>query len=311
MKKKIIIALILLIIAGCIGTGIAFINYKNKNTDIASNNLNTGYRFSFADFNNRKVDLNKKPERIVSLSPSVTEILCDLGQSNNIIAVSQETKYPQNIVNKTKVGSFGNVDIDKIKSLRPDIVFISKYQYQNSINELIGQGIPVAFLEADSFNGIFDGIDIIGNMFMIKNDSDKLSADIKKQVEEVTNRITTDTRPNILYIQSVEPLFVGGSKTLINDIIWLSGGSNVAVDITGYGEMDINQLSQRTVDMIIMPGSIAKDYNINYFQTHSTFKDLNAVKNNKILMVADEDIYQNATPRITKAIEEIASFINK
>lgn len=292
-------------------TGFWIYHFKNHKDNTNSNTLqDINYPKLITDFNQKKITISKKPKTIVSLSPSITEILCELGLENQIIGISEETKYPLKITNKTKVGNYADIDVELIKSLKPDIVFASKYVYQNTANDLYSQGICVLYIEPNSYNAMFDTIDLISEIFDIKQNGKKLSQRIKTQVEEAVD-INNLQESNILYVQSIEPLYVAGDKTLVNDIILLLGGKNTAWDVLGYSEFNGNRLAERKIDVIILSNKLNQKDTVDYLKTHKLFKNLDAVKDNKILVLPDEYLYVNPTPRISKAIHPIVSYIKE
>lgn len=305
MKPRFISLAMVIILSIAAGLGLAIIK-NNTDKQKVTPVVNTGYTINCTDFYGKRMVLNKKPERIVVLSQSTCELLYELGINNYIVGVSEEINYPVNL-NKTKVGKYNNLKIDAIKALSPDIVFTSKYVYQSDIEELNSLGIPTLYIEPDSYNRIFESLALLGNIFQIKNNSDRISQNIKNRVQEIKAKNLNPSKPNIAYIQSINPLFVGGNNILINDIISMSGGINAFSDVEGFYKID--KLEDRQIDIIIIPNSIMKEYGVNYFKTHNAFKDLSAVKNNKIMTVSDESIYLNGSSRVIKAIEEVTNQI--
>lgn len=304
-KIKLLIMIICIIIVGACTVLVLVHKKQDSKAFIASNKGS----IELTDFKGRKVIIANNPQRIVSLSGPITEILYDLGLQDKIIGIADEVNYPYSIMKNTRVGTCSNINIELIKSLKPDIIFASKYTYQNTIETLQGLSIPVAYIEADSYSRIFETIDLISKMFSIKQKGDELSKSIKQQVVDITNKVVDTKRPNVLYIQSVEPLYVAGSKTLINDIIWMSGGTNAASDIIGYGELNKSKFNDRTVDIIIIASNIGQKFSKDYFKSHNFYKDLDAVKNNNIFIASDEDLYVNVAPRVIKAINEVTGHI--
>lgn len=309
MKKQLIFIVALIIIVILSGIGLAVIETKNKNIKDANKMNDTGYVYSFTDYNGQRITLSKKPETIVVLATSTAETLCELGLTNNIVGISEEIKYPSQLLSKAKVGSFSNVLPDDIIKLKPDIVFASKYTYQNTINELMNSGIPTAYLEANTYNEMLDSINILSDIFLIKEKGQSIVENTKNKVSDAVNKNTLTAKPKILYIQSLEPLYVAGNNTCVNDIIVQSGAENAAAEVNGYGEMNILQLQEKMVDIILMPSSLSKDYNTDYFKSHNIFKDMAAVKKNNIAIISDDTIFVNATPRINLAIEKVVTAI--
>lgn len=303
-----VILVLVMILGGCAAKGTVgseeVVQNKNIQTPPAQ-------PITITDFAGRTVTLQRTPQKIISLSPAVTEILYAMGYGDKIIAVSEETTYPADSAKKAKVGKYADVDIDAIEKASPDIVFASKYIYKTIAESLEKMDIPVVYAEAENYNGIFDSIDLIGKIFRDKNKTAELSNSIKQEITQIREG-ENPQRPNVLYIQSLEPLYVAGSDTLINDEIWLAGGANSAQDVNGYGEEDKAAVLAKKVDIIVLSNKLAEQgINLNYLKGMDGFKDIDAVKNGKVYTISDEELAETPGVRITKAIEEMKGIISK
>lgn len=275
-------------------------------------NVNSENTIVLTDFLNKSFKIEKTPERIICFSPSITELLYELGLGNKIVGVTKEIKYPPQIKDKEKVGKYSEIDIELVKQLNPDIIFTSKYTYQSIYNVFKEQNIPAVFIEPNTYNEMYKTIGILSKIFDIRDKGEVLANHIKQKIDEITQKnreFININKPNILYIQSLEPLYVAGSKTLINDIIELAGGNNAAREIEGYDKFGEDKLIERNIDIIIVPNAVISQLSDNYFKNHKLFKELNAVKNDNILVVPDQEIYINASPRVIKAVDEVSCLI--
>ena len=308
MRKHfaVIILVLILILSGCATKGTL-----NRDKVILEKDIQKPLQpITITDFAGRKVTLQQQPQKIVSLSPAVTEILYAMGYGDKIVAVTEETTYPEEVKLKAKVGRYADIRIDLIKKSTPDIVFANKYTYKSMAESLEEMNISVIYAEAETYNGIFDSMSMLGKIMGDEKKATELSDTIKQKVEQIRGNENTQ-RPNVLYIQSLQPLYVAGSNTLINDEIWLSGGANVAQDIIGYSEEDKSALLTKKVDIIILTDKLAaQGVNLNYLKDIDGFKDLDAVKNGKVYSVSNEEMVETPGIRITKAIEEIKKIIN-
>lgn len=301
------ILILALVLSGCTDRGTV-----GKNMTAVDKNIQKPVQtITITDFAGRNVTLQKQPQRIVSLSPAITEILYSMGYGDKVVAVTEETTYPEDTRQKPKVGRYADIDIDAVKKASPDIIFASKYTYKSMAESLGEMNIPVVYAEAETYNGIFDSIKMIGKIFKEEKKASELSDSIKQKVSQIRNGESSQ-RPNVLYIQSLEPLYVAGSDTLINDEIWLSGGANVAQDVDGYGEEDKTVLLNKRVDIIVISNKLATyGIDLNYLKDVDGFKNLDAVKNGKVYTVLDEELAETPGVRIVKSIEEMKSIIVK
>lgn len=284
---------------------------QQKQKSVPNISTDPYYPVMITDLMGRKVTIEKKPQKAIVLSQAVSEILTGLECDDTIVAVSNDANYPPQFKNKPKVGANSEIDLNMVYSLNPEIIFANKYLYQSIANELTSKNIKVVYAEADSYEGLFNSIEIITKIYSLDNKGNEFAEKISTKVKDSYNRSDGYIIPNVLYIQSIEPLFVAGNKTLVNDIIKLAGGSNAAFDVNGYGELSREKLNDRNIDIILLSSNIRKEIDLDFLKNHALFKDLNAVKNAHVTRVSNEQIYISSSPSITRAIDEVFYEIDK
>ena len=136
---------------------------------------------SFNDQLNRLIQLDKTPKRIISLVPSLTELLCDLGLESKLVGVTKFCIHPHHI--KTKVAVVGGtkqVHFDKIKALKPDIILCNKEENTQEMIKALEQISSVHISDINTINDCVELINQYGILFEILDESQSLISNVKK-----------------------------------------------------------------------------------------------------------------------------------
>ena len=221
-----VIVLIILIITGCKNSPQATEPDDLENTEDGS------FSVTLTDQIGREVAIEKLPERIVSLAPSNTEILYALGLEEKIVGVTDYCDYPEAAKNKEKIGGFSEPNIEKIVSVKPDLV-VATNMHQKSVEELEKLNIPSVVLDPKDFDEMFASIEIIGKATGQQDEALTLIKNLKarmENVEDVVAKVKLDKRPKVYYEIWPSPITTSGPGTFVDDIIQRAGGENIAKD---------------------------------------------------------------------------------
>lgn len=180
-----------------------------------------------------------RPTRIVSISPSVTEILYGIGAWSQVVAVSQYCTYPDDVVNKPRVNGWGSTNLEQISALKPDLVIGVDAQesfVREKLNEL---GIRFLFVKSQSLADVFVAITTIGRAVGYESEAIEMVARTKGEIDEVRAKVTNLPRPRVLCVVDRVPgtlrdLYVATRGSFLDELIGVSGGESVAPP-AGYG----------------------------------------------------------------------------
>lgn len=252
----------------------------------------------------RKVSVSGKPVRIVSLAPSITEILFALGAGDRVAGVTSYCDFPAEARSKPKVGDTIKPDLERIVALKPDLVLISTAsQLEDFTKRLEGLNTPAFVTNPRTVEDVFHSIEQIGAIIGEASKAQNLVMQLRARTSQVQSR-AANTRPRVLYILQLSPLITAGSNTFINDLIIKAGGES----ISGMETADYPQFSRETViarapELIVIPkGHGTEILNIN--EVKEVFKETPAVRNNRLLMI-DPDLIDRPGPRLIDGLEEL------
>lgn len=193
----------------------------------------------FIDQLNRTVTLPKTPSRVVSLVPSQTELLVDLGLREKIVGITKFCVHPSDLKSeKTVVGGTKQVNFNKIKGLRPDIVICNK---EENTEELVGELSRIAPVWISDIVTITDNnrmIEQLGQIFDVVSKASEIVSKIDSELALFRNYIKGYSEKRVLYIIWKKPYMAAGRGTFIDSLLKENKYSNIfSVNAGRYPEV--------------------------------------------------------------------------
>jgi len=244
-------------------------------------------------------------QKIVSLTPSITESLYLLGEENNVIGI---TTFCRHISEKQKVvGTYLEPNIEEIVRLNPDIVFISKEGTRKEIVDKIREfGIKVIVLNpANNFTELKQQF---LELAKVLNKQEKAKK-IIYEYETKLSKLKRNKSKRVLCIISFQPIFVVTDKSYIGEIIRYAGGENVIKSEINYPQVDIEKILELKPEVIILSSMGSTEYEIKKF--FSQYKEIPAVKNNKIFVIPSNILCQPTIKNFYTAVNEVYRILNE
>ncbi|MFH2011415.1 MAG: cobalamin-binding protein [Pseudomonadota bacterium] len=265
----------------------------------------------YVDDMGRKVDIPPTPGRIVSLAPSITETLYYLNLGGRIVGVTEFSNYPFEAKGKPNVGSYINLNIEKIISLKPDLIIaIADGNKKGAVDTLERLGYSVYAINPRCVKDIFRTIENIGKITGCTDRAKRLINGLKSRVTYIESRTKWTERPKVFFQIGINPVVTVGKNTYHNDLITMAGGLNIAgKDKTKYPQYSLEEILLNTPDIII----ISSMYRGGGFERNKKnwmkWKNIPAVKNGRIYII-DSDLVDHPSPRIIDGLEELARMIH-
>ncbi len=206
----------------------------------------------FTDQLNRKTNLPNTPKRIVSMVPSQTELLHNLGLDMEVVGTTKFCVHPQSwFRNKTRIGGTKNVNIEKIASLNPDLIIANKEENEQSQIEALEKIAPVWISDIHNLQQALQMIESVGAMVNKKANAAKLINEIKAAFENFKTPFTGEETKTVLYLIWHNPYMTAGSDTFISSMLGLCGLTNCVTE-TRYTNIDIEQIKALNPDFIFL-----------------------------------------------------------
>ncbi len=247
---------------------------------------------------NRAIFFSEVPKRIVSLVPSQTELLCDLGLENDLVGVTKFCVHPYHIRKEvTVVGGTKQIHLGRIKDLQPDIILCNK---EENTKEIVEACEMICNVHVSDIFSIDDSLELIhqyGEVFNVLETASTMVNTIKEDVESFSDFIKDRQTLKVAYFIWKDPWMVAGNQTFINYLLALNKFENIFGKETRYPEIKLEQ------------GRVYKDVNIVLLSSEPyPFKEKHkdTVQDfypNAKIVLADGEMFSWYGSRLTKAFK--------
>lgn len=174
----------------------------------------------YTDQLNRKIEVTEFPKRIISLVPSQTELLFDLGVGENVVGITKYCIHPKEKVKKiTKIGGTKDFDIDKIIALNPDLIIANKEKNYKEGIEKLEDKFPVWISDINDLNLSLEMILEIGKLVGKPQEAQNLVHKLNTDFTELAKTDSFAESYKVLYFIWKSPFMIAGKDTFINDIL--------------------------------------------------------------------------------------------
>jgi iron complex transport system substrate-binding protein len=266
--------------------------------------------FTTRDMTGRDVTLAASPQRIVSLVPSVTEILYALGAEHLLVGVTDFCDFPPEARRRPKVGGMVAPSLEAIIALRPDLVIATNEgTREDTFTQLSRVGVPVYLVAAHHVADVTSLMRRLGELTGREAAAGPLVAGLEQRIEAVKKAVLPLARPRVLYVLWPEPLIVPGRGALVTELIQLAGGQSLtADDPDAWPRYSLEAAVAKSPEVILLAnhgagtGAVAVD-------KWKRLTSLPAVKSGRLLSV-NGDLLHRYGPRFVDGLEQLARAIH-
>ncbi|MHB8844041.1 MAG: cobalamin-binding protein [Nitrospirota bacterium] len=263
------------------------------------------------DDRGREVELSAKPQRIISLAPTNTELLFALGLDTEIVGVTQYCDYPEAARKKEKIGGFINLDIERIGALRPDLILAFGTMQLPAVEALEKSGLKVFWLYPHTVDDILASFERVGRITGAVREARQLRAAVEKEVLALRKEygaLPEAGRPTVLRVMSLNQPATIGAASFQTDLFWLAGGRN-AFPAAGqdYFELDAEDLINGDPTVVLVCGIDEKGVK-QKLKNSPLYGKLEAVKKDAVLVLPCE-LTCRPGPRIAVTARRLADYL--
>lgn len=270
------------------------------------------------DDRGKEIIIPEKPKRIVSLSPSTTEILFALHLDNLVVGVTKYCDYPPRVKNMkeenqlAEVGGYTTLSVEEITGLNPDLVLAGSYgsMPKDQVQKLEKLGLKVICLDAKNTSDAIGDMRLIGRACGYVSRAEKLTENLSEEINSVvekTQDLSENERPKVFWQFWWSPIYTAGSKTFANKIIEVSGGQNIFADKEGWITVGKETIISRNPEVYIITPHSGRT--VEEVKNTAGFGVVSAIKNNRVYEVP-EDIFSRPGPRIADAVKVMAYLLH-
>jgi iron complex transport system substrate-binding protein len=262
------------------------------------------------DMLGRQVTLPGAPARIVSLVPSVTELIFALGGEARLVGVTDYCDFPPAARTRPSVGGMLSPSLEAIAALRPDLVIATDSgNRRETFVQLQQLRIPVYLVHASRLAHVRDVAARLGELTGRRDAVGPLLAALDARIERVARAVGPFPRPRVLYVLWPEPLIVPGRESMITELIRLAGGDSITADeASDYPRFSLEAAVARAPEVIVLArhgagtGPVSRD-------RWDRLQSLPAVRTGRVHTV-NGDLLHRYGPRIADGLEALARAIH-
>lgn len=268
--------------------------------------VDAGGSFSVVDDRGVEVAFPRTPERVVSLVPSVTEVIFALGAQAKLVGVTTFCDYPPEAKLKPKVGDFSNPSLERISSLQPEVVFATTPEQNSTINSLENLGVKVFSIQPESVDGILRSIENTAKILSTRIAADSLVRRLRSQLEYVST-LVQDVEPKEVYVEIAEnPLVTATDGSFVGELVTLAGGTSIAEGAKPYVVMNPERVVGKDPAVIIIAHPASTPEQV---KARIGWDSITAVRKNRVYTV-DANLVLRPGPRIVQAVLQLLEKIH-
>jgi iron complex transport system substrate-binding protein len=274
----------------------------------------TSYPLSLTDDAGREVSLPAEPQRIVSLAPSNTEIVCALGACDRLVGVTDFDDYPAEVADVPDVVIGAVVDVELVVEADPDLVLAAGNELTPSavITQIADLDIPVLVLYPETLDAVLDNITLVGAAINAPQAAADLTADMQGRIDAVSEAVAGAPMPRTFYEVGVfeGTIYTAGEDSFLAGLIETAGGDPITGDAvtTSIGTEDLITadpelilLGDAAYDPSITPESVA---------ARPGWEAMTAVASGQVSVMAEDPVITRPGPRIVDGLEALARAIH-
>src|SRR5699024_5562899 len=265
--------------------------------------------------NEAKQESKEKVEykRIISLIPSNTEILYELGLGDKVVGVSTVDDYPKDVKDKKQFDAF-KLDTEALMKAKPDLILAhesNKSTQEKDLKKLTDAGVKVVYIDdANSINEMYQTFKQVGKVTGKEKEANKLVDKVKNDIEKMKKDIPEDKQGKKVFmeISSQPDIYTSGKNTFYDDMLTSIKAKNVFHDEEGWIKTDKESILKRNPDVMITTSGQSEEEYKKLNNNRDGFDQVNAVKNDSVYAL-NADKISRPGPRLAEGLEELADKI--
>lgn len=263
------------------------------------------------DQTGENVELPEKPRRVVALAPSITEMTYSLGAEDRLIGVTRYSNYPPAAEKLPKVGSYVQLDLEKIVAMQPDLCLaIKDGNPRRSVDAIKDFGIPVFAIDPRDIEQIMEAFLLLGEILGASEKAEEVVADMSRRLLRVKEKVAfCQSRPKVFFQISDSPIVSAGRDSYIDRLILLAGGSNLAGNLTEYPRYSWENIMLLQPEVVLISSMAGDKSPEQLTASWRQWPEIPAVKN-KRLYVVDADLFNRPTLRLIAGLETLVGILH-
>ncbi|MGF1483227.1 MAG: ABC transporter substrate-binding protein [Opitutales bacterium] len=276
------------------------------------------YPLSISDGRAREVVIPARPERVISLAPSCTEIVFALDAGGQLAGRTRFCDYPEAVKQVPSIGGIVDYNRERMATLKPDLILVSDLTQPTSLPALMELGAPVVYLNHPGLDGITKDIALAGKILDQTEATERELSRIQNIREEVAARLQKASpakRPKVLLTFGLLTTYAPGPNTYPGHLIREAGGANVAAGGTDWQQLPLESVLIANPDVLLVsldpeaPEARDRAALLAQYRRHEVWRHLASVKAGRVHAV-DANLLNRPGPRAVSLLPVIADLLH-
>lgn len=264
---------------------------------------------TYRDDLGRVVTVGQPPKRLVTVLPSLTEIVCALDECGRLVGTDSYSNWPASVQALPKVGGLDDASIEAIAALHPDLVLVSRAE--RTVERLEALGIHTFVIETQTFADVARNVERIATLLGVPAKGvavrQKLEADVQSTVA-AQSRAVRGPPPRVYFEVDSTP-YAAGPDSFIGELLTRLGAANiVSRDLGPFPKLNPEYIVRQNPDvMMVLPSEIAR------IADRPGWSTIRAVREHRVCVfsVADRDVVTRPGPRLADALRILGDCLRR
>lgn len=277
----------------------------------------TTYPLTMPDGLGGAITLTRRPERIVSLAPNVTEILFAVGAGDRVVGVTRYCNYPPEAARLPKVGGYTDISVEAVLALSPDLVVVSRGNPRPTLTTLSHHGLPIfVAIGVESLEEVERAIVRVGRATDNEQQANQVCENMRSVLKSVRETVRgVEHRRRVYFGSLTAPFFAAGPKSFIGQCLELAGGENVAHGVRDvWPLLSLETIVERDPEVLIAGfhantgSSDHREQLLARLRASRVWSQMTAVREGHVCILNDDTIHRPG-PRLAQAVVEMARLL--
>jgi iron complex transport system substrate-binding protein len=265
---------------------------------------------TLADDSGRRVTLKQPAQRIISLTPHLTELVFAAGAGSHLVGTVEFSNYPEAAKAIPRIGDSALLDLERIVDLKPDLILVWQHgNAQRQLDKLLSLGIPVFYDQPNRLSDIPRSIERLGRLAGTEAVAAPVVRAFRARESELRKRYAGRAPVRVFYQIWEQPLMTINDDHLISDVIRLCGGQNVMAGLTQLAPV-ISTEAVLAADPEVIAGATAEPNMRDNLDNWKAWPRILAVKRDN-LFVIHTDLISRHTPRVLDGAQQMCENLDK
>lgn len=260
------------------------------------------------DETGRRVRIAAEVHRIVSLAPSLTEVLYAIGAGDRVVGVTSFCDYPPEAASKQKVGGPINPSLEQIVALQPDLILAQANggNRRETVDALERLGLPVYATDARSVEQVIASASTLAALIGLEGQGSQLATNLRARLAALKERLAGRTPRRVLFVVWHEPLITIGRNTFLADALRLAGAEPALDFEQDWPRVSLEKVVSVQPDVLVFASAHDEESRrtIEGLRQLPGWRILDAVRRNRVVILSDA--VNRPAPRLIDCVEQLA-----